>query len=108
MAPKSTALFNAFHRLTSFFYFLWFFAGWYQRDDNLPWCGLRLFGTIRTIRFLGHRFPPASNPGLRIYISKSTPFVLPAMTSRAQRDQIIGFIRPQLAAMYEMMDVQIF
>jgi hypothetical protein len=34
--------------------------------------------------------------------------VLSAMTAGAQRDQIIGFIRPQLAAMYEMMDVQIF
>ena len=38
----------------------------------------------------------------------STPSVLSAMTLGAQRDQITSFIRPQLAAMYEMMDVKIF
>jgi hypothetical protein len=38
----------------------------------------------------------------------SIPFVLSAMTAGAQRDQIIGFIRAQLTAMYEMMDVKIF
>ena len=54
------------------------------------------------IAFLQHLIP-----GCEIIFLINT-FVLSAMTAGAQRDQIIGFIRPQLAAMYEMMDVKIF